>query len=286
MGKGSRTGKRVGTPKRRISLALSGGGACGFAHVGVIQTLERAGYEIVEVAGTSMGAVVAAYYALHGEVDTVASFARGLDRKRFLGFLDPTFPARSLLKGDKFRQLLRRWFGTAKVQDARIPLAITVTRLRTGKSEIRRAGSLVDVLMASSTLPGLFPAQQLGDDYYVDGGIALFTPVSALRKRGTLKVGVELSLAMREPPRFDENGPHLADVLTLIYGMQLERSQREPEPEGTVMIRPDTGSFRNFLDFHRSGEYLRKGERAAKAALPRIRKAFSERRKAVKSATA
>jgi len=261
-----RTGRRSGTEKKPvgISLALAGGGARGFAHVGVISEFQKAGLRIVEVAGSSMGAIVGAYYALYQNVDRLLWFAQSLTKRKTAHFLDVTVPRYALIKGEKLREVLQEWFGDALIEEAPIPLAIVASRLRDARPVIFRKGLVVDALMASSAIPGLLPAVRIGGEYYVDGGITLNTPITALRKRSTQKVAVELPVLCHQP-RFGEQ-PRLTEVLSTIYAFR--QAMVQPKlPKGVVVITPNAGGFKTTLSFHKSKEFIAEGVRAAKRAL-------------------
>lgn len=247
-----------------ISLALGGGGARGFAHIGVLRVLHDEGLAVDEIAGTSMGAVVGAYYALHGDTDGLETFVGELSMKKALSYVDPSLPKYGLMKGEKFRALLSEWFGDQQIEDARIPLAICATNLGTGKGEIFREGPIVDTLLASTAIPGLLPAAELQGNYYVDGGLELQVPVAALNGKPT--VAVELPLYERKL----EERPSMIDVLTLSYAITRERSQRDTDAD--VVLRPDTGSFYDVLDFGHASRFVEAGDQAARDALSDIKR--------------
>jgi len=257
-----------------VSLALGGEDARGMAHIGVLRVFLAAGIQIAEIAGTSIGAIIGAYYAVHGHLEGLEWFAAGMNRKRTLAFMDLTVPKHALIKGEKFRQQLEEWFGDTRIEDARIPLAIVATKLRTGKAEIFRKGRVVDALYASAAIPGLVPAIRIEGEYYVDGGAVMQVPVAALRKRSTVKVAIELPILVVPKSGFKEQ-PSLSEVLSLIYWTQRKQSQQLTDMTDVIFLRPATGSFRETLSFHKSREFLKVGERAAKKALPRIRKALA-----------
>ncbi len=264
---------------KKISLALGGGGARGMAHVGALRVVEKTGLPLAEIAGTSIGAIVGAYYAVHGHLRQLEWFAAGMDRKRTLSFMDVTLPRHALLKGERFRQQMEEWFGGARIEDARIPLAIVATNLRTGKAEVFRRGNVVDALCASAAIPGLIPAVEIKGEYYVDGGAAMQVPVAALRKRGTVKVAIELPITATPKSGFTEQ-PSLGEVLSLVYWTQRRQSQRLAGLKDVIVLRPVTGGFRETLSFHKSRKFLTAGEKAARNALPRIRKALAPVRRA------
>jgi NTE family protein len=255
-----------------ISLALSGGGARGFAHVGVIKTLIAEGIPIAEIAGTSMGAVVGAYYALHGDVAELEEFARKLTQKGMLRHFDPCMPHFSLIKGEKLRRILTVWFGDARLEDLKIPLTIVATDLAKGRPKLFRRGPLVNILMASCSIPGLLPPVKIDGNYYTDGGVVLQLPVAALRRKDTLRVGVGLPLFGTKAKL--EREPRIAETIMLSFsigGKQTAQDYRKML-RGGVLLLPETGTVGETLSFNRSLEFIRNGETAARDALSDIRK--------------
>lgn len=244
------------------------------AHIGALRVFLAAGIPIAEIAGTSIGAIVGAYYAVHGHLEGLEWFAAGMNKKRTLTFMDLTVPRHALIKGEKFRQQLDEWFGDARIEDARIPLAIVATKLRTGKAKIFRKGRVVDALYASAAIPGLVPAIKIEGEYYVDGGAVMQVPVAALRERSTVKVAIDLPILAAPRARFKKQ-PTLGEVLSLIYWTQRKQSQQLTNMTDVILLKPATGSFRETLSFHKSREFLKVGERTAKKALPKIRKALA-----------
>lgn len=255
--------------KRGISLALGGGGARGFAHIGLLEELDAAQIPIAEIAGTSMGAIIGAYYAVHGDIEQPRKLADRMTRKLMLSLLDPVLPKEGLIEGKKLRHLLEKWFGNARIEEARIPLAITATNLRTGKAEIFREGPLVPILLASAAIPGLLPAVKLGEEYYIDGGLAAQVPHQALRKRG-VHVLVELPLNKEERPPFTKQ-PSIIDVLTLAYAFGREKGQQAPS-KACITLRPAVGSFEFTLHFLKARGFVQAGRSAARSGLARIKR--------------
>jgi NTE family protein len=184
---------------RTISLVLGGGGARGYAHVGVIRALEEHGFAVRSIAGCSMGALVGGIYAA-GKLAEYEAWARLIDRRRIFGLVDLAFGGGGLLKGERLIGALRELVGDQLIQD--LPIAFTAVAsdlVREREVWIDR-GPLFDAIRASISLPVFFtPVDYLGTRL-VDGGIFDPVPTSVTFKdRTDLTVAVSLSGAARTP---------------------------------------------------------------------------------------
>ncbi len=160
--------------RRGVGLVLSGGGARGFAHIGVLQVLEARGVRIDAVAGTSMGAILGALYAAGRSADEIYDLARALSWR---DVLDLSLQA-GLLKGDKLQAFLAAHL-PATFNDLEVPLAVTTTDVETGEEHIVLDGPLADAVRASSSFPGAFEPVVIQGRTLADGGIVNNLPVAA-----------------------------------------------------------------------------------------------------------
>ena len=166
----------------RIGLALGGGGARGWAHIGVLRALERAGIKPDVVCGTSVGALVGAL-ALAGRLDALEDWALGLNRFRLAGYLD--FRVRGgMISGNRLTAALREYLGDLKIEELPVPFACVATDLLTGHEVWLRQGSVVEMLRASFSLPGLFAPVEVDGRWLVDGALVNPLPVSVCRAMG------------------------------------------------------------------------------------------------------
>ncbi|MBK6645306.1 MAG: patatin-like phospholipase family protein [Anaerolineales bacterium] len=163
-----------------ISLALGGGGAKGNAHIGVLRRLEKEGYKIRTVAGTSFGGIVAALYALGYSPKEIQAIFESADQKALYGRDHEDGP--SLLGLSGARELFERVIGGKTFADTRIPCALTAVDIDSGTEVILDDGSLMDAVLATIALPGIFPVQRIGEMNLVDGGVLNPVPVSLARK--------------------------------------------------------------------------------------------------------
>ncbi|GAB1472163.1 patatin-like phospholipase family protein [Chloroflexota bacterium] len=162
-----------------ISLALGGGGAKGNAHIGVLRRLEKEGYKIRSVAGTSFGGLVAVLYSVGYSPREIQAIFESTDQKSLYGRSVHDGP--SLLGLSGVRQLLDRVVGDKTFGDTLIPCAVTAVDIITGCEVILHEGSLRDAVLATIALPGIFPIQRINDWHLVDGGVLNPVPVTVAR---------------------------------------------------------------------------------------------------------
>lgn len=180
-------------PKPSVGLALGGGAARGFAHIGVLQVLAKHGIEPDIVVGTSIGAVVGACYAL-GKLPEVESWARGLTARGVLGYLDVSLGGSGLIGGDRLAGRLEGTLGDTLIEDLPKRYACIATELGTGHEIWLTHGRAVDAVRASYALPGIFTPVRLGGRWLVDGALVNPVPVSAARALGArLVIAVNLN---------------------------------------------------------------------------------------------
>ena len=170
-----------------IGLALGGGAARGFAHIGVLRVLEKNGIRPNVVAGTSIGAVVGGIWAA-GKLDRLEDWARGLTKRNILGLLDFTLGGAGLIGGRRLVELMRRDVGTLSIEDLPIVFAAIATELGTGHEIWLTRGNFVDAIRASYALPGIFTPVKLGGRWLMDGALVNPVPVSAARAMGARMV--------------------------------------------------------------------------------------------------
>jgi len=174
----------LGTIRRPvIGLALGGGAARGLAHIGIVRTLLAHGIVPNVVVGTSIGAVVGGAYAA-GHLDTLEQWARRLQPRNILGYLDIRLNGSGLIGGDKLAAQLEAAIGPILVEDLPLKFATVATEVRTGHEIWLTHGRMVDAMRASYALPGIFSPVLVGDRWLVDGALVNPVPVSAARALG------------------------------------------------------------------------------------------------------
>lgn len=180
----------------RIGLALGSGGARGAAHTGVLKVLEREGIKVSVVAGSSIGALVGAAFAVGVPIEDVEREWLATDVQKILrGFL-PTFPRAGLSSGAELRRMLVGILGNVEIQELPIPYAAVACDIDSGEAVVLREGSLVDAVRASTAIPGLFRPIRWNGRILVDGGLVDPVPVTTCRA-----LGADLVIAVDITPR-------------------------------------------------------------------------------------
>jgi NTE family protein len=167
----------------RIGLALGGGAARGWAHIGVVRTLVAAGIVPDVIAGTSIGALVGGAWAA-GRLDILEEWARAATRRRMLGLLDFRIGGSGLINGGRLLQLMQKNFGDIAVEDLETRFAAIATEIGSGHEIWMTRGSLTDAIRASYALPGIFSPVKVAGRWLMDGALVNPIPVSAARALG------------------------------------------------------------------------------------------------------
>lgn len=167
------------TSGSRVALALGSGGARGYAHIGVIQAVQERGYEIVGIAGSSMGALVGGVQAA-GRLDELADWAKSLTQRTILRLLDPSLTAAGVLRAEKILDAVRDILGPVTIEELLIPYTAVATDLLTGKSVWFQRGPLDEAIRASIAIPGVIAPHEVGGRLLADGGILDPLPMAPL----------------------------------------------------------------------------------------------------------
>ncbi len=193
-----------GRHRPRIGLALGAGVARGWAHIGVLRALKRYGIEADVVCGASVGALVGGIH-LAGRLEALEDWARGLNRRRIVGYLDLRLrQGGGLIGGERLVAEMRRHLGDRRVEDLPVPFVAIATDLVTGHEVWIRSGPLVDAMRASFSLPGVFPPVPFEGRWIIDGALVNPVPVSACRALGAqmvvaVNLGADLLGKARRP---------------------------------------------------------------------------------------
>ena len=190
----------------RLGLALGGGAARGFAHIGVIQVLEEAGIRPDLVVGTSAGSLVAALYAYGKNGAELASVALTLDEG---AITDWAYPSRGMIRGDALARFVREQTGGLNIEQMKMRLGIVATDLDSGAAILFERGDAGQAVRASSAVPAIYQPVKIGGREYVDGGLVSPVPVRFARQMGAeMVVAVDIS----SPP----DGNNTGDTLKLL----------------------------------------------------------------------
>lgn len=249
--------------KPKIGLALGGGAARGFAHVGVIKMLESQGIVADYVVGTSAGAVVGSLYAGGHDAFAMQKIAQQLDEKIFA---DWTLGGRGFLKGEALQDFINQHLGRRPLEKLNKPFAAVATDLHSGERVVFRTGDTGLAVRASAAVPGVFQPTQFRGKSYVDGGLSSPIPVQAARDMGAdFVIAVDIS-ALPEGQPVDSLTAILWQTTT-IMGKAIGATELRG---ADIVIRPRLPYVKSW-DFTARHDAMLEGERAALAVLPTIR---------------
>ena len=294
-----------------IGLALGGGAARGFAHIGVLRTLAQHGITPDVIVGTSIGAVVGGCYAA-GQFDEFEDWCRRLNVRRVLGYLDVSFTGAGLIGGGRLANRLTKGLGRMTIEELPIRFASIATEVSTGHEIWLTRGPLVDAMRASYALPGIFPPVHVGGRWLVDGALVNPVPVAAARALGARLViavnlnadlfnrggtiadfGVDVAEAL-PPEEEQKNGwrgaerllrrkffgqrgrPGIPGVMIDAFNVmqdRITRSRLAGDPPD-VSISPRLGQL-GWSDFHRAPEAIAAGADATERAIETIQEAVA-----------
>ncbi len=167
--------------KEKVSLVLSGGGARGIAHIGVIEVLEENGFEIASIAGTSMGSLVGGIYAI-GKMQALKNWLFTLDRRKVFQLVDFTFSSTGLIKGDKVLNTMKQFIADTNIEDLRIPFTATAVDIIHKKEVVFSSGSVYDAIRASIAIPSVLTPVKAGNALLIDGGVMNNLPVANVQR--------------------------------------------------------------------------------------------------------
>lgn len=250
-------------PPPRIGLALGGGAARGFAHIGVIQVLEEAGIRPDLVTGTSAGSLVAALYASGLDGRQLASLALALDEG---AITDWAFPGRGVIRGEALARWVREHTRGQLIEQMPLPLGIVAADLGSGAPVLFRRGDTGTAVRASSAVPAVFQPVRIGGREYVDGGLVAPVPVRHAREMGA---EVVIAVDIATPPEGQATGDPVRLLLQTfnIMGASISRFELR---EADIVLRPRLAGIGS-ADFTARQRAITAGREAALAQLPAIR---------------
>lgn len=254
------------TPARpRLGLALGGGSARGFAHIGVLKSLDQAGIRPDLVVGTSAGSLVGAFYAAGWTPWQIEEFALGVREADVADFA--TAGKRGMLAGDALARIVQERLKGARIEGLKTRFAAVCTDLRTGELALLRHGPVGDAVRASCSIPGVFVPKDLNGRELVDGGLVSPLPVRSARQMGADLV-VAVDVAAR-PKRSDF--PGLYEVILQSFEIMGRALADQEAQQADLLIRPETGQYSS-SDFNVRREMIQAGYEACQAQLPEIRR--------------
>ncbi|APO67725.1 NTE family protein RssA [Rhizobium gallicum] len=279
-------------PKRaKIALALGGGAARGWAHIGVLRAMDEAGIEVGMIAGTSIGALVGGCY-LAGKLDELEAFARSLTMRRIASLLDLTIGGSGLFGGMRLTKRMQEHLEDLNVEDLDRPFVAVAAEVNTGHEVWISSGSLITALRASYALPGIFEPVRSNSRTLVDGALVNPVPVSVCRSyEQQLVVAVNLNydlfgrsavvkhnatLTLQEMQK-QEEAPYarlgMTGVMVQAFNIiqdRISRARLAGDPPD-ISLHPRLSDI-GLSEFHRAGEAIERGYEEARARLPELRR--------------
>ena len=252
----------------KLGLALGGGAARGFAHIGVIQVLEEAGLRPDFVAGTSAGSVVAALYASGKTGAQLQQIGESMEEAAITDWTLPVFNS-GILRGDALAKYVNQQVGGRAIENMTVPLGIVATDLYSGEMMVFQKGDTGKAVRASSAVPAIFQPVKISGRSYVDGGLVSPVPVRAARSMGAQVV---LAIDITSPP--DSSGSDNTITVLLQTASIMGKSINAFElKEADVVVRPDLRAVSS-ADFSSRKKAIEAGRRAMLELLPQLRAAI------------
>lgn len=290
----------------QVGLVLGVGGAYGFCHIGVLKVIEKEGIPIDVIAGSSIGALIASLWAIGKSSDEIIEIAREFrEPKRIWGLVDLTFPLLGFIKGNKLHKFLKKHLNDKTFYDTRLPLRIIASDVKRKEPKVLDRGLLVDAIMASCSMPGVFTPFKFKEETLFDGGIINPLPTEPLFKMGVKKIiavnvtpsredilrqydtlkeqiTVKLPQDIRKKRWLDLRryfrNTFKTNILNIIFSsveiLQSEVAQKEAQL-ADIVLHPDTSGL-NWLELHKAQEFAKRGEEEARRNLGKIWQVINE----------
>lgn len=255
-------GSKASEPARKLGVALGGGAVLGAAHIGVLKAFDDNGVSVSRLTGTSMGSLVASFYAYGLSGATIQAIAEEL---RWPHLTSISVSRLGFLSMKKLENTLRKHIGDARIEDAPIPVAFLAADITTGELVVLDRGDAASAAVASASVPGIFTPVEREGRLLVDGGIIENLPVSPLLDQGLdCLVGVDVHIGRR----FHQPG-NLPELMINALDIALAHSGRIRAGDVDVLITPDTSGFSRAEMKHVSA-LVREGYRATSEVMDQL----------------
>ncbi|QBE62002.1 patatin-like phospholipase family protein [Pseudoduganella lutea] len=260
--------------KVRIGLALGGGAARGFAHIGVIKALEANGIMADVVVGTSAGSVVGALYAAGNNAGALQKMAYAMDEAAISDWALPLFGTKSgVLKGVALQSYVNKAVNNRPIEKLKLPFGAVASDLKTGQPILFARGNTGQAVRASSAVPGVFQPVTIGNRTYVDGGLVAPVPV-----RFTKEMGAEFIIAVNISTQTEAQAAVSSlQVIMQTFSIMGQRINQYELRDADVVIQPALGNMAG-NDFASRARAMQAGEKATLALMPQIKQKLKARR--------
>lgn len=258
----------------KIGLALGSGGAKGFAHIGVIRTLEKYNIPIDYIAGSSIGSIIGAYYAAHGEISSLEDIILEFNRSKGLKLIDLTVKG-GIMKGKKTEKFIQEMLGISTFSQTRIPFTAVSTDINTAESVIHHKGDITSAIRASISVPAFFQPTTVDKRLLADGGLSNPVPVDVVKNMGAdITIAVNLDTVYTEKPF--ENFPALTRIPSHSINILRHNLAKQAVKTADIIIAPKDIfhigllGWNYFVDTDKVKQIIKAGEDAAEDNMPQL----------------
>jgi NTE family protein len=246
--------------RKKIGLALGGGGAKGLAHIGVIKVLEEHGIPIDFIAGTSMGAMVGGWYAAHGNVESLEKIFKEVDHKEVLPVRKVIKNHKGILFSDKMViQDLEDGFYGRKIEELSIPFCAVSTDVETGAQVILKEGNLSEAVSASIALPIMFKPARIDGKLLMDGGFVNPVPADIVREMGAdFVIAIDVSSKWLDVTEEQIGIRNIYSIVSKVFSAMEYQVAQKILTEADIILRPAVLGY-SWRDFDKAKEIIEKG---------------------------
>lgn len=237
--------------KPKIGIVLSGGGARGIAHLGVLKALEECGIKPSVISGTSAGAIAGAFYAAGYSLNEIKKI---VEQNEVFNFSNILIKKQGLFAMKGFEKMYQTYFPNNSFDDLKIPLHVAATDILKGETVYFSSGNLSQALMASSCIPIVFQPVNFNNTYYVDGGVLNNFPVEPLLNQCEIIIGSHVNSIRKEV-----NEIHMKDIVDRSFHLALSSSVKDKAATCQLFIEPPNMSKFSIFDIKKSDEIFEYG---------------------------
>jgi len=255
---------------KKIGVALSGGGARGLAHIGVLDVLEKEGINISAIAGTSMGAVVGALYCSGISIKDMIDFMNSNDWKRFIISTNFTIPGLATINSRRVNKLLFKFLENKTFEDLNKPFCAVAADIVSKKKVYLTTGNLIDAIKASIAIPGIFEHVIKDGMILVDGGVIDPVPIDAIKKMDTDFV-IGVALDNLESDEVLNSKTSIFNIINISLSIMEREIESKYFDKADVIISPKTADF-GIFDFKRAKEIIELGRIEARKHINEIKR--------------
>jgi NTE family protein len=252
--------------RKKLGLALGAGSTRGFAHIGVLQELDKAGIHIDMISGSSMGAIIGGIYSVGTDLYLLERFIKSI---KLYDYLDVKLTlSGGLLRGDRLEGLVRTLTHNKTFAETKTPFCCVAVDAETGKLDVLDEGPLHESIRASMSIPAFFEPAKLNKKTYIDGGVLERVPCKTLRDHGMdVVIGVDVGYHGDAKDVSDMSAYALMNHTISIMQWELTKYRRE---EADIMLSPEVLFVQGRFQIDKADATIEEGRRSAREALPAI----------------